>query len=48
MIVYYKNTPVEIKRLIPSRTIKEHRRKKKVKKLSEANKAFLKALGFKV
>lgn len=48
MIVYYKNNPIKIKRLIPSTTTKVHRRKKILKKLTERNKDFLKALGFKV
>lgn len=48
MIVYNKKPPVKIKRPIPSTTVKVHRRKKNVKKLTKSNKDFLKALGFKV
>lgn len=48
MIVYYKNTQANEKRLSSSAIGKVQRRKKKVKKLTKANQDFLKALGFKV
>lgn len=48
MIVYYKNAPIKINRFISSATAKAQRRNTKIKKLTKANKDFLKALGFKV
>lgn len=48
MIVHYKNTQANEKRLSSSAIVKVQRRKEKVKKLTKANKDFLKALGFKV
>lgn len=48
MILYYKNPIVNKKRPISCTTTKVQRRKKKVIKLTKANKDFLKAIGFKV
>lgn len=48
MISYYKTHVVTKKRPISCTTIKVQRRKKKVIKLTKANKDFLKALGIKV
>lgn len=48
MILYYKNPVVNKKRPISFTTTKVQRRKKKVIKLTKANKDFLKALGLRV
>lgn len=48
MIVFYKTPVVKREKPILKRTFKKSRRIPRVKKLTNNNKAFLQALGFKV